>query len=487
MKVKKLSAYIIVLIALSSVLNAQSLRIERTDVDTTRDDFITATYMFGIDIYFDDVTNCTGAAFEIIYDHAEYIKYSEYGIYDFGANTNPVVIHSVDIDGRGRLNIGVGSGFPTDSGGFDNPRIIRLEFVVMQYAPRDIEVTFTFPEPKAIRFEEGTGEIVNLSAEDEVFRIHSFIDVWPGDADNNGIVNNNDLGFVQKYIGLGSNTKNMRSFKRQNASTVWTRQRVLAWDNFEASYADCDGNGDITNNDMLVISYNWNRDTTMQMVNIKQYDHDKVQKMEKRKLLPSEIMIPVKINSYREFIALSGIIELPEFDDDYEFVEMFRGEIFNDYAFMNFNYDENNRIIHFASGNTYDRSLPEQSGTAAYIVLRKKSTFAELPIISNIEFNAISQSGRIFSIDNVTSVEENMTIKSSPVELTINKSRVSVNSENPMQRIYITDYKGVPAFSKYLNNNTNAEIDLYYLPQGVYFASIETLKGTHNLKFQIVK
>ncbi len=78
--------------------------------------------------------------------------------------------------------------------------------------------------------------------------------VWPGDADNNGLVEIQDVlqvGIAQNRQGPG----------RPNMSQVWTPQAAIAWNSSSAGindlFADCDGNGVIDANDLSPIADNF--------------------------------------------------------------------------------------------------------------------------------------------------------------------------------------------------------------------------------------
>lgn len=79
--------------------------------------------------------------------------------------------------------------------------------------------------------------------------------VWPGDADNNGIVNANDV----LNIGLAYGSS---GYKRVNASNNWNAQHASNWHkSFKSGtnykYADCNGDGKIDSNDIAAIHANW--------------------------------------------------------------------------------------------------------------------------------------------------------------------------------------------------------------------------------------
>ncbi len=80
--------------------------------------------------------------------------------------------------------------------------------------------------------------------------------IWPGDVNNNGIVNGIDL----LYVGLAYGSTGP---VRQNASTEWEEQPVTAlWaqsfpDGINYAYADADGDGEIDDDDLDVIEENY--------------------------------------------------------------------------------------------------------------------------------------------------------------------------------------------------------------------------------------
>ncbi|MGB1205898.1 MAG: T9SS type A sorting domain-containing protein [Chitinophagales bacterium] len=79
--------------------------------------------------------------------------------------------------------------------------------------------------------------------------------VWPGDANNDGIANNNDV----LQIGLGYGYEGDERF---DALTDWTEQPSTNWetsfeDGLNHNYGDCDGNGIINDDDVAVVDLNY--------------------------------------------------------------------------------------------------------------------------------------------------------------------------------------------------------------------------------------
>lgn len=257
---KSLFCAIVLLLMANNILFAQKLKLVRTDVDSTRFGFVTATYLFGIDVYIEGIDSCTSVSFDLNYTTSNYISFSEARNTPFGqGGKGPVIITSKNAsDNTGYVYVGVLSGEAVGERGYDNPKVIHLEFAVSQSAVHGYNTVFNFSNVQAVISKGDNGRIIPVEADPIEFSIHSFINVWPGDADNDGEVTSKDVTTIGRFLGYGSSSKtSMRSFKRMNASTIWAPQSVLAWDSIDVAHADCDGNGDITVTDQLIVALNF--------------------------------------------------------------------------------------------------------------------------------------------------------------------------------------------------------------------------------------
>jgi hypothetical protein len=92
--------------------------------------------------------------------------------------------------------------------------------------------------------------------------------VWPGDADNNGLVNYADRASLNRYIheaNLRSNWLNgptRFSVVGGMDYLAWRAQPSAPWDTPDGCYKDTDGNGVINNFDYIAIKLNWMRTNT---------------------------------------------------------------------------------------------------------------------------------------------------------------------------------------------------------------------------------
>ncbi|MCH8487841.1 MAG: hypothetical protein LAT75_13310, partial [Candidatus Cyclonatronum sp.] len=74
--------------------------------------------------------------------------------------------------------------------------------------------------------------------------------VWPGDTNNDGIVNEQDVLPLGIYW-------NLTGPARENASTEWAGQPAVVWEPVEATFADTDGSGLVNQTDLLAVGLNF--------------------------------------------------------------------------------------------------------------------------------------------------------------------------------------------------------------------------------------
>ncbi len=76
------------------------------------------------------------------------------------------------------------------------------------------------------------------------------VTVWPGDTNNDGLVDAIDVLAIGTYFGLSGPA-------RDDASTEWSGQIAEAWDPEAATYADTDGSGTVNHTDLLAVGLNY--------------------------------------------------------------------------------------------------------------------------------------------------------------------------------------------------------------------------------------
>jgi CotH kinase protein/Lamin Tail Domain/FlgD Ig-like domain len=108
----------------------------------------------------------------------------------------------------------------------------------------------------------GMGNIIpglrsfSQSRNDNIMQQLSYTDVYPGDCDNNGIVDEFDLLPIGLYFLMQGNP-------RIEVSFLWQDNLTAPWDDAGATYADANGDGVIDERDVIGIGVNWGNSHTV--------------------------------------------------------------------------------------------------------------------------------------------------------------------------------------------------------------------------------
>ena len=493
MKTEIKISILIISFLLPSIIFGQTFKLERTDVDSTRSSFVTATYNFGFDVIAEDIENCNGAAFELHFNQTDYVKFNGYDLRGFGEDPIPIVFTEEDpANDISKIHVGVLSGETLEENGFDNPNIIHLEFTVAQSAPNEDDLTFTFVNPQAVvSSDSGVGEVLDIETEPVTYQIHSFIDVWPGDADNNDSVNTKDISQILLFLGMGSNTKFMRSFKRPNASTLWTGQRVLGWDSLTVTYADCDGNGDVTMSDALVVYLNYGKAHGIPIIPVSEGNitenadiiyEPAVEKSE------NTVSIPVQVGETTSYIAAGAVFDYSLIGNDYNLIGFERGDIFNPgESYFTYNINPANKTASIAFGSLDKNITNNSAGIIAYALLEPNGTTSSKPAFPIItELKGINRSGMVFPLIGITGVNKS-SANSKDFTITHLDENIHLSLTNDLpetSELEIFDYTGNKIRNFYLQPELSGNTSIYCpLPSGVYFAILRSSREIKSCQF----
>jgi len=412
----------------------QSIRLVRSDVDSNRAHFITATYRFGVDVKLEDVGRCSAVAFELRYTNAKYVQYSGYSAAALGGQGVAVFADpTAEVTGAGKLNIGVLSGNDVANSPM-NPVVIHLDFVTTSDAPHDALSTFSFTVAQAVT-DSGT---ITLNSNAFPYTIRSFVTVFPGDANNDGIVDTRDWTAVGEFTG----GTRFRGYMRNPASVFWQPQKALAWDSAQATYADCDGSGDVTVKDILVIGYNFGR----RKFSMK--EGEEVQNAEKptftENKYPSDaVKLPIILTSDKQYIGFTTKINWHNNSGNYTVLGIEPGEIFpikDQLEYVRIDTVASSAEIAFASPNT---EIPTwNTSPVAYLIVKMNGPDAfPLPMLQNPY--GITASGLIFSMESSTTGIENNAFHTSPFSVKTENNSITI--DNPSLADYtftVTDILG---------------------------------------------
>lgn len=132
------------------------------------------------------------------------------------------------------------------------------------------------------------------------------VSVWPGDTDQNGVVDETDVLKLGEYWEL-------EGPPRQDSSSDWHAKTAIGWRPAKATYADADGNGVVDESDLFPIGKNYNHKEPGQgkivssSKNILAFSHwPEMQKGDQLKVTV-ETMHPVKIKGLAYRFALNNV------------------------------------------------------------------------------------------------------------------------------------------------------------------------------------
>ncbi len=464
--------------------NSQEFKITRTDVEKSRSGFVTATYLFGIDISVDSLKRSNGVTFELHYTKADSILLSDARLIGFGPKATSIVIPFIDtIAQTGVIYVGVLSGDTVGVAGYDDPKVIHFEFVVSQSCRNQSELTFTFANAQAIVNTDSGGKIVDIKSAPLTYQVHGFIDVWPGDADGNGVVEIKDVTKIGLYLGFGSFLKQMRSFKRQSSSTNWVSQSVLGWDSLDVTWADCDGNGDITVTDMLIIALNFNKTHGQAKKDNSSQLSDLEYKVSKSS---TSVSIPVFVNSNNNFIGATAKLDLSNFPKDSKFLGFEKGNIFNGQAFSYCNLIDGSNYAEIVVGSKSQQKQPKGTTLLGYAVIELGKE-RQINSVRLCEATGMSSDGFLFPMNNVTSVIENDKLNEPQIVIKNNYVYLENSGCNEAE-LKIFNINGNEVFN--LNHTSFiGETQLFPVSQfqcGIYYCLVSCNNQTSTIQFSII-
>jgi hypothetical protein len=195
------------------------------------------------------VTDLFGISFNLNYTNTTYINYvaAEAGSF-IGAD---VIFFPTPDDANGKVSIGISRKSPqTGVNGFGT--VARVKLIADPATPNNTSIQLSISNVSA---NNSAGATITLAPGSLNITIQSGLIVWPGDTNNNGIVDQADILPLGLHWGKTGPA-------RQNASMVWSGQLAPQ----AATYADANGDGTVNQADVLPIGLNWNKTHTQSLM-----------------------------------------------------------------------------------------------------------------------------------------------------------------------------------------------------------------------------
>ncbi|MGH7597372.1 MAG: YCF48-related protein, partial [bacterium] len=199
---------------------------------------------FFVEVAVSDVQNLFGAGFELNYTNAAYVDYVAATPGDLLGND--VVFLSTPQDSAGKVSIGISR--KAGQGGINGSGVVaRIKLKSLATTPARTPVVFWLGNARA---NDPAGNAVPLAPLPFSATMVLESVVWPGDTNNDGVVNQADVLPIGLYW-------NKTGPPRQNGSCNWVRQVAAPWSPIAATYADANGEGVVNQADVLCIGLNW--------------------------------------------------------------------------------------------------------------------------------------------------------------------------------------------------------------------------------------
>ncbi|MFQ5649853.1 MAG: PKD domain-containing protein [bacterium] len=204
---------------------------------------------FWVDIAVAGVANFFGVSFDLGFTNSSFVDVvtptsSNVVPGDFLGND---VVFATNVDeAAGTVSIGISR--KSGQGGVDGGGVVaRVKFVSRPSTPPGTQSEFSL---RSVTANDPDGQPISLSASGATVTFTPGLIVWPGDTDNNGVVNQADVLPLGLHWGRTGPA-------RDNASTAWVGQPAEPWTPETATYADANGNGVVNQTDVLPIGLNW--------------------------------------------------------------------------------------------------------------------------------------------------------------------------------------------------------------------------------------
>ncbi|MGH7451297.1 MAG: T9SS type A sorting domain-containing protein, partial [bacterium] len=205
------------------------------------------------------VTKLFALSFVLEYNFANYIEVvtpytSSIKLEPFMGSGSSVVLHQrVDVAaGKGKVSVGISrTNGQSNVNGYG--AVLGVKFVSYN-APEGTQVKFSISNVAAI---DSLGNLIPLvtSVMNIILNPSATRTVWPGDTNNDGIVDQADILPLGVFWGAPGKI-------RPNASMQWIGQSCPSWNAPLATYADATGDGKIDQVDIFPIGLNWGKSST---------------------------------------------------------------------------------------------------------------------------------------------------------------------------------------------------------------------------------
>ncbi|MCX6132230.1 MAG: cohesin domain-containing protein [Ignavibacteriales bacterium] len=224
---------------------------------------------FGVEVRISDsirTANVFGVGFDLNFTNTSYVDFVSADTSGCFLGSSLLYILTPD-DANGKVSVGLSRKAPT-SGVSGGGTVVKLKFRVSTNAPDNGKVIFRLSNISA---NDANGTAIVLTPVADTTTITPNLNIWPGDMDNSGVVNQNDILPLGVYWGK-------TGLARSSPSTQWLAQSAIPWSPSGATFADANGDGVVNQADVLPIGLNWGktRPAITTAISVKRSEKDNV-------------------------------------------------------------------------------------------------------------------------------------------------------------------------------------------------------------------
>ncbi len=206
------------------------------------------THEFEVSIVLDSVLNLYEARFELLFSRQDQIELTG----DVQSSLlpgsflgeNPYLAAELLENNKG-INVVIHGQSPT-VGASGRGEIVKVKCRSLSTVPFDTDVQYTL---RNLYAKDTAGNPIYLRAECDSIKFVG-LPVWPGDTNNDQIVDEADLLRLGQFWGKNG-------YPRPQQDIIWNMKEAIPWQRLNMTYADANGDGSVNIGDLKAIGLNW--------------------------------------------------------------------------------------------------------------------------------------------------------------------------------------------------------------------------------------
>jgi hypothetical protein len=319
--------------------------------------------------------------------------------------------------------VGISAG-RTDQGLYGSGDAFTIYFTIKRY--QDVKTKLTFP--KVTAYDQNMKQIkTNPLADVTVDIVKPFL-VWPGDADNDGVVNEVDVLALSRYWANQGTT-------RSDQTINWEAKRATPWADTAATFADTDGDGVVNQADLRAITFNYGKEQSQEQP----LSSDTDETLMATNLTAAQgdtVSIVIKATDYFEVKGLSTRIAIENVPTgSYEILNVEAGSWFdlwkNSNESIEFSRIQNNEAVIATAGKGGPQDVLVNKNEVLFtLTLRATQQWQDQARVAVKNFSAVAEEGSVYSAGGQATIESSESAPLNPSE-TPKTTQLNGNYPNP--------------------------------------------------------